>query len=335
MKAKDFFKKYKEKMVYSLAVVGALTLIMVLISMFGVSGNDVARQGMIGGFSSSESSADMYDAGVMSKATSPSISMGRPIMAEIADTLERKVVKNGSMSLLVMKAETAIEQIKGIADRLGGFVENSSLYDSGEIIYARDVNQKNNKYGSIVIRVPSKSYEEAVSGIKTLAIKVERDSTNVRDVSAEYVDIEAQLNNLRSEEEQYLSIMKKAVKVEDILNISSRLADVRGRIERMQAQFNYLSKQIEMSTISVDLRAEADIDSVTTSWRPVSVAKQAIQDMLTSLVGYADGLIIFIINIPILLIRILSTIIWLLIWLVGIFIIWKIVNYLKDRFLDK
>jgi hypothetical protein len=332
MKAKDFFKKYKERIINSFAIVGAIVLVLVLPAIFKQN-TDLSSQA-VGETAPGSYMMDAYDSGSVKSAPSYATRIASPMVAQV-EVGERKVVRNGSISLLVDKAESAVDQIKNIADQLGGFVENSSLYDSPEIIYVKTASQKTNKYGNITIRVPSSNFDQAVSGIKALAIKVEKDSTNTRDVSAEYVDMEAQLKNLRLEEEQYLSIMKKAVKVEDILNVSSRLADVRGRIERMQAQFNFLSKQIDMSTISVDLRAEADIEGVGTSWRPVSVAKQAIQEMLTSLVAYADGLIMFIINIPILLLRVLITIIWLVGWALGLYLVWKIINYLKARFLDK
>jgi hypothetical protein len=332
MKAKDFFKKYKERIITS-AIVSTLILVLVLSAMYSQN-SDPSTQSIGEAVSGGGYMMDAYESGNMKSAPSSVSRIASPMVSQV-DVGERKVVRNGSLSLLVDTAENAVEQIKNIAGQLGGFVESSSLYDSPEIIYARTTNQKTNKYGNIIIRVPSTSFEQALADIKALSIKVEKDSTNTRDVSSEYVDMEAQLKNLRLEEEQYLSIMKKAVKVEDILNVSSRLADVRSRIERMQAQFNFLSKQIDMSTIVVDLRAEADIEGVGSSWRPVSVAKQAIQEMLTSLVAYADGLITLIINIPILILRVLITIIWLAGWALGLYLVWKMINYLKGRFLDK
>jgi hypothetical protein len=212
-------------------------------------------------------------------------------------------------------------------------VENSSISDSDNKYYVQSP-ASITKYGNIVIRVPSVKYNEAIAKIKSFAVKVESETNNARDVSAEYVDLEAQLKNMKAEEAQYQRIMNQAVKVSDVLEVASRLSDVRGRIERMQAQLNLLSKQVDMSTISVDLRAEADIESVGTSWKPLSVAKQALQDMLSSLTGYADGVIVFIISLPILLLSIVTWVLWLLAWALGLYIVWKLFKYLKKRFID-
>lgn len=333
MKAKDIFKKYQEKIVHSFAIAGAVALIAIIY--VSVNSNPMPMYGGVAGQKESAVTSDGFSRGMAYDMSAPSAPEYAPMPGKSATnfTEERKVVKNGSLSLLVERAEDAIEQIKGIADRLGGFVENSSLYDSDMKSYRAPGSEKTSKYGNIVIRVPSARFDEALGGIKALAVKVERDSSNARDVSAEYVDLQAQLKNLKTEEEQYVSIMKRAVKVEDILNVSSRLADVRGRIERMQAQFNFLSKQVDMSTISVDLHSEADIESVGASWRPLSVAKQALQDMLNALVGYADGLIIFIINIPILLLGLLMGVLNILIWIAGLYLAWKLAMYIKERFL--
>lgn len=337
MKINDLLKKYKGRMPQIFAVLVGFVLVASLPALLNPKRDQsVMQYGGEMAVAPKGYMTDSYDAGAPMPSSVSRMASSKIMIEESAVAGDRKVVRSGSLSLLVEKTEDAILTIKDIAESLGGFVEASSVYDSPDVIYARTGEDKvSNKYGNISIRVPSTSFDQAINDIRSIAIKVERDSSNTRDVSTEYVDMEAQLKNLRAEEEQYLSVMKKAVKVEDILNVSSRLADVRGRIERMQAQFNYLSKQVDMSTITVDMRAEADIESVGTSWRPVSVAKQAVQDMLTSLVGYADGLIVFIVNIPILLLRLLITIIWLALWVLGLYLVWKIANYLKDRFLDK
>lgn len=337
MKAGDFLKKYKERIVYSFAAVGVATLVATLyvsLTSFGPLGNLGQKETPVSFGGALGRMGMTYDTAVGESFGAPASSPAVPAMMGTKVVEERYVVRNGSISLLVKKAEDAVGEIKQIAGRLNGYVENSSLYDS-EDNYPRPLNsseQKISKYGNIIIRVPSVSFDQAVSEIENLAIKVEKESNNTRDVSAEYLDLGAQLKNLKAEEEQYLSVMKRAVKVEDVLNVSSRLADVRGRIERMQAQVNFLSKQVEMSTISVDLRSEADIESVGSSWRPVSVARQAIQDMLTALVDYANELIIFVINIPVLFVRFLMVIVWASAWVLGLYILWRVTLYIRTKY---
>ena len=68
--------------------------------------------------------------------------------------------------------------------------------------------------------------------------------------------------NLRAEEAQYLSILKQANTVKDMLAVTERLSEVRGQIEQQQAEFNALSRQIETVAITISLRTEAEDESV-------------------------------------------------------------------------
>ncbi|MDD5054899.1 MAG: DUF4349 domain-containing protein [Candidatus Peribacteraceae bacterium] len=219
----------------------------------------------------------------------------------------RKVIRNGSLSLYVKDAAAAVSAIATIAQEKEGFVDQSNVYEVREGV----------RNGSITIRVPSVSFDEAREAIKLLAIKVLHEVTTSSDVTAQFVDLEAQLKNLRAEETQYVAIMKNAVKIDDVLKVASQLASVRGRIEQSQGQMNYLSRQIEMSTITVELTAEEKVEVTGFIWRPWTVVKQEAQDLLKSLAGFADFLIAFVFTIPVLVIKVVF-------WLIVLGIVWKI-----------
>ena len=85
-------------------------------------------------------------------------------------------------------------------------------------------------------------------------------------MTKDYVDREAQLRNLRAQEAQYLGILKQAKTVKDTLQVSDKLNDVRSEIEQQQAEFEALSKQVEMVALSVSVRAEADVQAFGLRW---------------------------------------------------------------------
>src|SRR3989344_4631117 len=99
---------------------------------------------------------------------------------------ERKVLRNGSLSLLVKKAEEASKAIQDIADRLSGFVQSAQVYEVSSGVQS----------GSVTIRVPSDYFDEAIGEIKKLAVKVERESATAQDVTEQFVDLEARLKYL-------------------------------------------------------------------------------------------------------------------------------------------
>ena len=217
---------------------------------------------------------------------------------------ERKVLRNGSLSLLVKKAEEASKAIQDIADRLSGFVQSAQVYEVSSGVQS----------GSVTIRVPSDYFDEAIGEIKKLAVKVERESATAQDVTEQFVDLEARLKNLRAEETQYLEIMKRASTVQDTLTVSQRLYDVRGRIE-----------QIDMSVITVSLTEEADVEVFGIQWRPLYAVKRAFRNMISGLATSVDFIVSIIFFLPVILL-------WALLIVLAGALLWRLIRWVQRKF---
>lgn len=228
---------------------------------------------------------------------------------------ERKVIKNGSLELLVKSAEKTASDIQGVAERLGGFTASADIYN-----VAQDA-----KSGRVTVRVPADKFNLAFDEIKKLAIKVERENSSAQDVTEQYIDLESRLKNLRAQEAQYLEVMKKANTVEDILNVTNRLSEVRGQIEQIEGQLKYLTSQVDMTSITASLTEEGDVEVFGINWRPLYVAKQALRNTISGLAGYVDSMINFVFQLPV-----------ILLWLVTIGLIallgWKILRWIWRKF---
>lgn len=228
---------------------------------------------------------------------------------------ERKIVKNGSLSLLVKKAEETAQSISSVADEFGGFISDSKIYEVSSGI----------KSGTVTIRVPADKFGDALAKIKKLAVKVETEEISAQDVTEKYIDLEAQIRNLQAEEVQYLEIMKRAFSVQETLNVAQKLSEVRGNIERVQGQLQFLSRQVDMSTITVSLTAESDIEVFGISWRPFFVVKQAFRGMLSGLANYADAMIRILLQLPVVML-------WLITILFFLILAWKITKWIRRKF---
>ena len=182
------------------------------------------------------------------------------------------MVRTDTLDLVVKTPAESAEKIRQLADRVGGFVETSQV--SGE----QDATN-----ASLTIHVPTARFEEVRAEIRQLGLRVENERLDAQDVTKQYVDQEARLRNLRAEEAQYLSILKRAANVSDTLEVSDKLNEVRGEIEQQQAEFDALSKQVDTVAITVSLRAEAETQVFGLHWRPLYQLKQAAHDGLTGL----------------------------------------------------
>ena len=72
-------------------------------------------------------------------------------------------------------------------------------------------------------------------------------------MSSQFIDLEAQLNSAQRREQSLLSLLEKAVKLNDILTLEQQLNRVRTEIERLQGQLNFLDRRVELATINVFL----------------------------------------------------------------------------------
>ncbi len=241
-----------------------------------------------------------------------------PASTEDLPNGDRKVIKNGSLDLLVKNADDAVKGISAVATKYEGFVDGSNIYEISEGI----------KSGSVTIRVPGGSFTAAMEDLKQLAVKVRNENSSSQDVTAQFVDLEARLKNLKAEEAQYVEIMKRATKIEDVLNVSQHLYQTRGQIEATQGQMNYLSRQVDMSSITISLTAEAEVEVFGIVWRPLTVLKQSMRSALTDLINFVNWLIVGLFKLPVLILR-------LAVFIIFVGIVWKLVLWANKRFFGK
>ena len=217
------------------------------------------------------------------------------------DVATRKIVRNGSLDLLVSDVSQSVSKIGSIVTDAGGFIEKSTQSNSG------------GRGASMTVRVPAGRLDETIAAIKKLAVVVDRETVEARDVTREYIDLDARLRNAQAEEAAYLQILKRAASIKDTLDVTEKLSDVRGRIEQLQGEMKFLTSQIDKSSIEISLRAEADSEIAGIRWRPLRQAKIAAQEIVSGLADWADSVIAFFINLPLVAVWVLSIVILVLV----------------------
>jgi VIT1/CCC1 family predicted Fe2+/Mn2+ transporter len=167
----------------------------------------------------------------------------------------------------------------------------------------------------VTLRVPAVSLEEARLALRRMSKKVEQEKAGANDVTAQMVDMDAMLRNYRAEEQQYLAIMQRAGNVNDTLAVAQRLSDVRGRIERTQAQQKLMARQVEMATIAVSLRAESITNvqwmpNFREAWRDAAEAMAGYIGAMTALLLYAPVVLAWFFTVVVLLVLAWRTLRW-------------------------
>ena len=199
---------------------------------------------------------------------------------------ERMIVRNGNMSLSVKDVVDTRDKIAQLAVRIDGYVVSSSIFG-----------REDGMRGNISIRVPDKQFDPALVELRSLAVRVESESTTSQDVTEQYVDLGARLKVAEATESQYLALLDKAKTVEETLKIYDALSQVRREIEQIKGQMQYLERTSSMSLIAVQLQPVATAKPlVSARWSAWETLKSAVRGIVIfgqGLVSIAIWLLIF------------------------------------------
>ena len=183
---------------------------------------------------------------------------------------ERMIVRNGEISLVVDGVIEVMDEIAQMVKKLDGYVVSSRVYG-----------EEKDMRGRMSIRVPDDKFDVALTELRDLAVRVESESTDSRDVTEEYIDLEARINNADATENQYLTLLEKAEAVEDILKIYDSLSRVRNEIEQIKGRMQYLERTTSMSLISVRLEPAATTKGlVRAGWSVLETLKSAVRGIV-------------------------------------------------------
>ena len=230
----------------------------------------------------------------------------------------RQIIANANISLIVAKTETAMAGVEQIASDLGGYLSDVEL-SKGRYEQTEELR------GSMTLRVPSDSLEEALERLQALATDVHYLNIERQDVTDQYSDLDARLRNLRATETELLALLTEVrerpnAKVEDILAVHRNLTQIREEIETLQGRKNLLDNQIGFSTVRVELIPDSiNRPIVEEPWSANGPVRNALRALVATLQGLLTALIwAFLYLTPLLLVVLIPLAI--LIWLVRIWV---------------
>ena len=151
---------------------------------------------------------------------------------------KKKIIKDGEMAIKVNDVLKAKRCIDTLNKKYSSYYENERLEN----------NSTNISY-NLNIRIPSDLFELFISALEKGDGEILSKNVSSRDVTEEYIDVETRLQNKKLYFKKYKDILKKAVKVTDIMDIEERIRGLQEEIESKQGRLKYLSDQINYSTL--------------------------------------------------------------------------------------
>lgn len=194
-------------------------------------------------------------------------------------SVERMIIKNAEMELLVENTDVAIDRITGLVIEYDGYVISSRSWYSG--LY---------KEATVTIGVPVYEFENMLRRLRGLAVRVEQESSSGEDVTDQYVDLDSRIKNLEATADRIRSFLDSAQTVEEALMVNDQLSQVEGEIETLKGKLNYLADRSAFSTITVQLKEPRPTPTPSptatpTTWDPGHTFKSA-GDVLTNILRF-------------------------------------------------
>ena len=212
------------------------------------------------------------------------------------------IVRTAHLELEVADVASVLFDARAEIASLGGYVSGSDEYDQGD-----------RRWASVTYRVPVDRFADAIDALRGLSERVARESTQSQEVTSTVVDLDARIANLRASEASLIEIMDRSGRMEDVLAVQMRLEDVRGQIERLEAQRTNLADQAALSTLSVSwFTPVAAVTVAQEGWNVAAEVDAALAQTLEALQGVASLGIWFgvvalpLVGIPLLLVALLA-----------------------------
>lgn len=155
----------------------------------------------------------------------------------------RKIIKNGSMTLVVDNLEQTRNDVVGLIEKHGGYVSNEQYS-----------NWEHSSSYNLTVRIPCDKFDGFVAEVEAGKGKIESKSMYINDVTAEYIDLETRLNTKRSYLERYKQLLKSAKSVQEIVSIEDKIRSLEEEIDSTVGQLKYLTNQVEYSTLHLQIR---------------------------------------------------------------------------------
>ncbi|HEX2405018.1 MAG TPA: DUF4349 domain-containing protein, partial [Acidimicrobiia bacterium] len=208
------------------------------------------------------------------------------IAVDLEVAQDRKVIRQAQLQLEADDTRAALDRIIALSEAAGGFVADATVHPvEGE---------QDQPSANITLRIPASELTGVMTAIKGSVEKVISESQGAQDVTDQFIDLEARLTNLEALEVELRALLAEVrqqpeADPDKLLRVYNEISLVRGQIEEIQGQLNYLDDVVDLATLTIGLTpTPAAVPIVEDTWEPVEVARDALRNLVTGLQGLAD-----------------------------------------------
>lgn len=157
----------------------------------------------------------------------------------------RQLARTASLILEVEDVEQAATRVAAAAQRAGGFVSDAEVRggDFGS--------------GRMQLRVPARALDATVEDLAQIGVRIVESSISTEDLTDQLTDLQARIDNLERLETELQALLADVrdsdPQATQLLQVFERINQVRGEIERLEAQRAGAEDRVALATINVEL----------------------------------------------------------------------------------
>lgn len=217
---------------------GAALVIVSIFALGACGGSDGS-----GGSSADSGSVESLDSSAGKAAGPEMAAQDADAAAPKQAVTQPSIISTGSVSLDAKDVGKTRTQVQQISDRYAGQVTEQETSDSDD---------DGPSHARMVLRIPSKSFDDAMADLEDTATLVDSNTTTT-DVTTEVVDTEVRVKNARTSIERIRTLLSRAERIGDVIAIESELARREADLNSLLAQQAALENQTSLSTITVNI----------------------------------------------------------------------------------
>lgn len=211
--------------------------------------------------------------------------------------VEEKLVYRCQLDIETKNYAEDKENLMKLISEYEGIIQNSNEYDSDDYWYSSDhVKTHGTKTLNLQVRIPSEKYKEFIGTVGTIG-KVKRNSQQVDNISYDYYNTQADIEQLKIQEQRLLEMMEQAYTIEDMITVEDRLSEVQNELSKLQTKLVGLDTDVAYSYVDIELE-EVFESSATEVEKPGFFKRlgKEIVDGFKAMIQIFEDIILFIVG---------------------------------------
>ena len=201
------------------------------------------------------------------------------------------VIRQAQLSISVGSGTfgSKLSEVRTIVETNGGYIAGTDA----QAAPATDATQPSQlTTGVINFMVPAANFDTTIDQVSKVGT-VKGEHITGTDVSTQYVDLQARLDNAEAQHQIYLALLAKATNTNDVIAIENQIGQITGQIEQLKGQIKYLNDNTAFSSITVTLTEGAPAaqqQSGSDSWGFATALSAAAHNFVATINYVVSGL---------------------------------------------